>query len=106
MNRQTLVLYPSKVNFQYADLGPMPWRQFKGYIQSLVDVLPENERETVKIDRAPAHGRGVEITYEHVLTAEEVMEDRRQKAIAWTQALPRELSEREEIKALKAILGL
>jgi hypothetical protein len=104
--KQTLTLYPSQKNFQHADLGPMPWAQFRAYIDGLVDRLPLDERETVRFNRSPPSGRGIQITYEHALTDAEIMEDRRQKAIAWAQSLPRDLAEREEIKALKAIIGL
>jgi len=101
--KQTVILYPSPKNFQYPDLGPMPWRQFRSYIDKCCDAVPEDERESVRIDRS---GKGVVITYEHTLTDAEVMEQRRQQAIAWVQALPRELAEREEIAKLKAIIGL
>ena len=100
--KQTLKLYPSPVNFQYAEPGPMPWRQFRSYIDKCIDSVPADERDSVKIDR----GAGVTITYEHTLTAEEVMEERRQNAIRWIQDLPRELAEHEEIAKLKAIIGL
>jgi len=101
--KQTLKLYPSPKNFQYPDLAPLPWRTFRAYIDRLVDDVPADERETVKIDRS---GVGITITYEHTLTDAEIMEERRQKAIAWVQSLPRELAERDEIKALKAIIGV
>ena len=101
--KQLTKIYPTPVNFQYPDLGPMPWRQFRAYIDKLVDGVPVDERDSVKIDRS---GAGVTITYEHVLSPAEIMEDRRQKAVAWAQSLPRDLAERDEIKALKAIIGL
>ena len=100
--KQTLKLYPSPKNFQFPDLEPMPWRTFRAYIDRLVDDVPADERETVKIDRSA----GVTITYEHTLTAEEVMEERRQNAIRWIQDLPRELAEHEEIAKLKEIIGV
>ena len=100
--KQTLKLYPSPTNFQYADPGPMPWRQFRSYIDKIIDSVPADERDSVKIDRSA----GVTITYEHTLTDAEIMEERRLKAIAWVQSLPRELAEHEEIAKLKAIIGL
>ena len=100
--KQTLKLYPSPTNFQYHDPGPMPWRQFRSYVDKIIDSVPADERDSVKIDR----GAGVTIAYEHTLTAEEVMEERRQNAIRWIQDLPRELAEHEEIAKLKAIIGL
>ena len=100
--KQTLKLYPSPKNFQYPDLAPLPWRTFRAYIDRLVDDVPADERDSVKIDR----GAGVTITYEHTLTDAEIMEERRLKAIAWVQSLPRELAEHEEIAKLKAIIGL
>jgi len=101
--KQTLKLYPNTDNFQYPDLGPMPWRQFRTYIDKCCDSVPENERDSIKIDRS---GVGITITYEHTLTAAEIMEERRLKAIAWVQSLPRELAERDEIAKLKAIIGV
>jgi len=101
--KQTLKLYPSPTNFQHADSGPMPWKQFRSYIDRIIDSVPLEERESVKIDRS---GAGVTITYEHTLTDAEIMEERRLKAIAWVQSLPRELAERDEIAKLKAIIGL
>ena len=104
--KQITKLYPTPENCQYPDLGPMPWRQFRSYIDKLIDSVPVDERDSVKINRSPSHGRGIEFTYEHVLSPAEIMEDRRQKAVAWAQSLPRDLAERDEIKALKAIIGL
>ena len=101
--KQTLKLYPSPTNFQYPDLGPMSWWQFRSYIDKCCSNVPEGERDSVKIDRS---GVGVTITYEHTLTDAEIMEERRLKAIAWVQSLPRELAERDEIKALRTIIGL
>jgi hypothetical protein len=100
--KQVVKLYPTPDNYQYPDLGPMPWRQFRAYIDKLVDNVPVEERDSVKIDRS----KGVVVTYEHVLSPAEIMEDRRLKAVAWAQSLPRDLAERDEIKALKAIIGL
>jgi len=100
--KQVVKLYPTPENCQYTDGSPMGWRPFRSYIDKLIDSVPLDERESVKIDRS----KGVVVTYEHMLSPAEIMEDRRLKAVAWAQSLPRDLAERDEIKALKAIIGL
>lgn len=96
---KTITLYPSKQNYQRTNDRVVPLKWALSYLSDLYDQIPAGERESAEVSWAP------KVTYEHTLSAVEIMEDRQQRVREWLQGLPRTGADEDAINRLKSILG-
>jgi hypothetical protein len=97
--RKTVTHYPSRHNVQRVTDSVVPLAWAIAYLQSLKKAIPEGEQDDAIITWPPT------ITYEHTLSAAELAEDRRQRALAWLAGLPATGADAEAIARLRAILA-
>jgi hypothetical protein len=97
--QKTITHYPSRENFQRSQDRVVPLRWAVGYLTQLLASVPKDEQDTAEMTWP------VKISYRHTLSAIEVAEDRRQRALAWLAELPASGADAEAIARLRAILG-
>ena len=97
--QKTITHYPSRENFQRSQDRTVPLRWAVGYLKQLLELVPKDEQDDAEMTWP------VKITYQHTLSAIEVAEDRRQRALAWLAELPATGADAEAIARLKVILG-
>jgi len=97
--QKTITHYPSRDNFQRSQDRAVPLRWAVGYLTQLLASVPKDEQDTAEMTWP------VKVTYAHTLSAIEVAEDRRQRALAWLAELPASGADAEAVARLKVILG-